>query len=263
MKILYFGDIVGKVGRNGVKAVLPKLLEEHSPDFVIANAENLAHGAGITKKSIDEMLEAGIDFFTSGNHIWDKPIGQEILADPEGKVLRPANYEMSRPGRGVQEIDVNGKKLLVINLQGQVFMKHEVENPFKKINELFLQYAPKNYDAIFIDFHAETTSEKTALGWHVDGRASCIVGSHTHVPTADAKILIDGTAYITDVGMNGPHKSIIGVEVDSVLPRFTSDEKSKFTYPEKGLCDINAILVEIGAGRKAESIKLIQTQVEV
>lgn len=263
MKILYFGDIVGKVGRHGVAKVLPELKEQYQPDFVIANAENIAHGTGITPKTITELQEAGIDFFTSGNHVFDKPVGYELLDEFNPVVIRPENFPASKPGRGIREFEINGEKLLVVNLQGQVFMKDEVENPFLKANRIFLDNAPKNYDAIFVDFHAEASSEKVAMGWHLDGRASIVVGSHTHIPTADARILPDGTAHITDVGMNGSRESIIGVETKSVLDRFLEKEgKRKFEYAETGSCDINAVLVDI-KDRKAKSIELIQRTVEV
>lgn len=263
MRILYFGDIVGKIGRRGVAKVLPGLKDEYKPDLIIANAENLAHGVGITPKTVKEMLDAGIDVFTSGNHVWDKPPGEEVLQADNPVVIRPVNYGSKKSGEGIKELDVNGKKLLLINIQGQVFMHDEVDNPFTSINRVLLSHAPKNYDAIFVDFHAEASSEKVAMGWHLDGRASCLVGSHTHIPTADARILPEGLAYITDVGMNGPRDSVIGVEKEPVLHRFLTDEKKGFAYAEEGACDINAVIVDIGENRKATEFKLIQKLVEV
>jgi 2',3'-cyclic-nucleotide 2'-phosphodiesterase len=261
MKILYFGDIVGKVGRRGITKVLPELRKKYQPDFVIANAENMAHGTGITPSTMKEMEGAGVDFFTSGNDVFHKPSGLEILAEIPPRILRPHNFPDSKPGTGVKEIDVDGKKLLVINIQGQVFMKDEVENPFLTIDKLLLQYAPKNYEAIFVDFHAEATSEMIAMGWHLDGRASAVVGTHTHVPTADGRILPDGTAYITDVGMNGSKDSIIGASKDAALKRFLGDG-GRLEYDESGLCSINAIILETDE-RKASSFEQIQMTVEV
>lgn len=263
MKILFFGDIVGRVGRSGVKQILPQLKEKYQPDIIIANGENLAHGVGITPKTVQEMLDAGIDIFTSGNHVWDKPNGEEILQADDPAVIRPLNYGDRKSGIGYKEIVVGEKKLLAINLQGQVFMADETDNPFIAIDKFFSSHAPKNYDAIFIDFHAEATSEKVAMGWHVDGRASVLAGTHTHIPTADAKILPDGTAYISDVGMTGASDSVIGVNKEGVLSRFKEDANGNhFEYAEEGKCGINAIFVEIGEQRKAKNIKLLQFNLE-
>jgi 2',3'-cyclic-nucleotide 2'-phosphodiesterase len=262
MKILYFGDVVGRVGRVGVKKVLPQIIAEHHPDLIIANAENLAHGTGITPKTIQELKDAGVHFFTSGNHVWDKPLGEELLQDKNPVVIRPYNYGKKRSGVGYKELTVSGNKILVINLQGQVWMKDEVENPFKALDEILSSNAPKNYAAILVDLHAEATSEKVALGWYADGRASLVVGSHTHVPTADSRILPQGTAYITDIGMSGARNSVIGVKTQNVINRFLGQPGGNFEYDETGVCDVNAVLVEIGTDRKAASIKQLQYTVE-
>lgn len=261
MKILFFGDIVGRVGRNGIKKQLKAIVKKHQPDIIIANAENLAHGTGVTPKTIHEMQEAGIDYFTSGNHIWNKPIGEELLQEKKPKVLRPANYE-NKSGTGVLEIEHNGNKLLLINLQGQVFMNEEVSNPFHKIDEILKKKPLIKYDAIFVDFHAEATSEKKALGWFLDGRVSAVVGTHTHIPTADAQILPKGTAYITDVGMTGPERSVLGVEIEPVLGRFLEENKKGFSYAEEGTCQINAVVIETGKNKLAQSIEFIQFTTE-
>lgn len=262
MKILFFGDIVGRVGRVGVRKVLPGIIAEHKPDLIIANAENLAHGAGITPKTLQELQSAGIHFFTSGNHVWDKPLGEELLQDPNPVVIRPYNYGKRKSGVGFKELEVSGNKILVINLQGQVWMKDEVDNPFKALDEILASHAPKQYAAVVVDLHAEATSEKVAMGWHADGRASLVVGSHTHVPTADARILPDGTAYITDIGMSGARNSVIGVKTQNILNRFLERPGGSFEYDEDGTCDINAVLVEIGPDRKATSFKQLQYTVE-
>lgn len=262
MKVLYFGDVVGRVGRVGVRKVLPQIVAEHQPDLIIANAENLAHGTGITPKTVQELVEAGVQVFTSGNHVWDKPIGEEILQDRQPVVIRPYNYGKRKSGVGYKEMTIAGKKILVINLQGQIWMKDEVDNPFKALDEILSSHAPKNFDAILVDLHAEATSEKVAMGWHADGRVSLVVGSHTHVPTADARILPQGTAYITDIGMSGARNSVIGVKTEKVLNRFLGLPGGNFEYDETGTCDVNAILVEIGPDRKATSIKQLQYTVE-
>lgn len=263
MKILYFGDVVGKVGRAGVRAILPQWIKEYQPDLIIANAENVAHGAGITPKTVHELQQAGVQFFTSGNHVWDKPNGEELLQESKPVVIRPENYGSRRSGKGIAELEIGGKKVLIINLQGQVFMKEEVDNPFLAANHILASYPPHKYAAIFVDFHAETTSEKVALGWHLDGRVSCVVGSHTHVPTADARILPDGTAYISDVGMVGPKDSVIGVDKDVIVKRFVTGEKIGFRYAEEGVCMINAVLLETGEDYKAVNFTQLQTEIAV
>lgn len=251
MKIVFFGDIVGRVGREGVKKVLPEVKRDWQPDIIIANAENLAHGTGITHKVIEEMRRAGVDLFTSGNHAWDKPLGEELLQDKNPIVLRPANYGARKSGVGHKVVNAGGKKLLVINLQGQVHMKDEVDNPFITLDTILADISPASVDAIMVDIHAEVTSEKTAMGWHADGRASFVVGTHTHVPTADARILPGGTAYLTDVGMSGARHSVIGVEKEPVLRRFLGQEGGRFEYAEEGVADVNAVLVEVGDDRRA------------
>lgn len=261
MKILFFGDIVGKVGRAGVKKILPDLIKKHKPDVIIANAENLAHGTGITPKTVNELVQAGVHFFTSGNHVWDKPTGEELLQDFNPIVLRPYNYGGTKSGKGVKELSVGDEKLLVINLQGQVFMKDEVSNPFMALDEILKEHPPKNYQAILVDFHAEATSEKVAMGWFADGKVSAVVGTHTHVPTADARILPEGTAFITDVGMTGANDSVIGVEKENILKQFLTGEKKRKEYAEEGTCFLNAILIETKEG-KATSIEQIQELVE-
>lgn len=262
MKVLYFGDVVGRVGRVGIRKLLPKLKEEHQPDLIVANAENLAHGIGITPKTVQELLEAGVQIFTSGNHVWDKPLGEEILQSPDPVVVRPYNYGKRKSGVGYRELTVAGQKVLVINLQGQIWMKDEVDNPFKALDEILTSHAPKNYAAILVDHHAEATSEKVALGWYADGRVSLVVGTHTHVPTADARILPQGTAYITDIGMTGARNSVIGVQKEAIIKKFLGEPAGRKEYDETGTCDVNVVLADIGPDRKALSIKHLQYTVE-
>src|SRR6266498_4599256 len=223
MRILFIGDIFGRPGRSIVRERLKGLVREHSIDLVLANGENAAAGFGITPSLAEDLFDLGIDVMTTGNHIWDK---REIIdyfnsADgnphsPARRLLRPANYAPSLPGHGIYE----GRKLdvpyAVINLQGRVFMASN-DDPFRKADELLQQTKAK---VIFIDVHAEATSEKIALGWYLDGRVTAVVGTHTHVPTADTRILPGGTAYQTDVGMTGSHDSVIGVEKEIILKRF-------------------------------------------
>ncbi len=262
MRIVFFGDIVGRVGREGVKRVIPMVKQEWKPDVILANAENLAHGTGITPKVIQEMRQAGIHFFTSGNHVWDKPLGEEVLQDPDPIVIRPANFGKRKSGQGWKVLTIADKKLLVVNLQGTVWMKDEVDNPFRALDLILDQHSPKMYEAIFVDVHAEATSEKVALGWYADGRASVVVGTHTHVPTADARILPGGTAYLTDVGMSGARDSVIGAEKDPIIKRFLGEEGGRFHYAEEGVADVNAMMVEIGADRKATAIETKHWTVE-
>ncbi len=233
MKILFFGDIVGKTGRQAVAKVLPGLREKYSPNLVIANVENLAHGKGVTLSTFEYMLNAGVDFFTSGNHVFDKPQAREVFEKYGEKLIRPANWESNFPGLGSKIVDVpsSGAKVLVINLLGQVFMEKQIDegkigNPFLKLNEILETPEVQSLKIRLLDFHAEATSEKRGMGFWADGKLSAVLGTHTHVPTADAQILPGGTGYQTDLGMTGAADSIIGVTKDSALKRFLAGEQS-------------------------------------
>ena len=231
MNILFIGDIFGRPGRNIVKDRLPELVKRHSVDLVIANGENSAAGFGITPPLADELFDLGIDVMTTGNHVWDK---REIIeyfqmADgnphsPARRLLRPANFPASMPGWGVYEGQKNGVSYAVINLQGRVFMASS-DDPFRFIDKLLEKIKAK---VIFVDFHAEATSEKVAFGWYLDGRVTAIVGTHTHIPTADEIVLPKGTAYITDVGMTGPYDSVIGVRKELVIDKFVGGMPARF-----------------------------------
>ena len=214
MNILMIGDVIGRPGRKAAAGLLPSLREELKLDLVIANGENAAAGRGLTPGTAQELFDAGVDVLTSGNHIWDQ---KEILTiiDKESAILRPANYPPSAPGRGV----LTQKGVTVLNLQGRTFMV-EIDDPFRAADAA-LESLDENA-IVFVDMHAEATSEKQAMGRYLDGRVSAVVGTHTHVPTADARILPGGTAYVTDVGMVGPMESIIGNDIESVLRRFTT-----------------------------------------
>ncbi len=217
IKILFIGDIVGRPGRRAVCQFLAENKGKY--DFVIANGENLAAGKGMTFPKYEEMIQCGVNFFTSGNHIWNNDEFIPYLDDKKVKVIRPANYPESAPGRGSAEIKLkNGKKLLILNLQGRVFMKDDIEDPFVIGKNVIDEYS-KNY-IIIVDFHAEATSEKIALGYYLDGKVAAVLGTHTHVQTADEKILAGGTAFISDVGMSGPENSVLGVKKEIIIEKF-------------------------------------------
>ena len=231
MKILFIGDIFGRPGRTIVKDRLPELRKQYSADLVIANCENAAAGFGITPQLAEELFDLGIDVMTTGNHVWDK---REIIeyfqmADgnphsPARRLLRPANLSQGLPGWGVYEGQKNGVAYAVLNLQGRVFMGSS-DDPFRYVDRLL---EPVQAKIVFIDFHAEASSEKVAFGWYLDGRATAVVGTHTHIPTADETVLPKGTAYITDVGMTGPYDSVIGVKKELVIEKFLNGMPSRF-----------------------------------
>jgi metallophosphoesterase (TIGR00282 family) len=241
VNILLIGDVVGRPGRELVRKGLRALIEVHGVDFVIANAENAAAGFGVTKDIGDALLEYGIDVMTSGNHIWDKrEVIEYIKAEP--RLLRPANYPAGVPGRGSSVADTgDGRAVGVINVMGRVFML-PIDDPFAVVLRE-IDAIRHRTRVIIVDFHAEATSEKIAMGWHLDGRVTAIIGTHTHVQTADERILPKGTAYLTDVGMTGPHDSIIGMEVGPSLARFLNAMPTKFE-PATGNPRLNGVIVE-------------------
>lgn len=241
MKIIFFGDIVGKAGRRAVAHILPELRVKHKPDLVIANGENLAHGKGVTLKTIEEMLREGVDFFTSGNHVFDKPECIEVFEKYPDKIIRPANFEgqltngTPLPGKGFAVIKAKDFPVLMVNLNGQVFMEKQfdfgkISNPFMMLNKILSEHGK---DAVIkiVDFHAEATSEKRGMGIWSDGRVSAVVGSHTHVQTADSQILPQGTGYETDVGMVGAAGSVIGVKSEGAIKRLLLDPNSLIKPP--------------------------------
>ena len=241
MNILLIGDVVGRPGRELVRKGLRALIEVHGVDFVIANAENAAAGFGVTKDLGDALLESGVDVMTSGNHIWDKKeVIDYIKAEP--RLLRPANYPAGVPGRGSTLANTgDGRAVGVINVMGRVFML-PIDDPFAVVLRE-IDAIRHRTRFIIVDFHAEATSEKIAMGWHLDGRVTAIIGTHTHVQTADERILPNGTAYLTDMGMTGPHDSIIGMEVGPSLARFLNGMPSKFE-PATGNARLNGVIVE-------------------
>ena len=263
MRILFIGDIVGRPGRRVLEERLPELVAQHEPPLVVANCENAAAGFGITPALVEELLAAGIDVLTSGNHIWDR---KEILPYFEqgaasGRLLRPANYP-SAPGRGLFVGKTRtGVPCAVLNLQGRVFMP-DIDCPFKTADRL-LESLPREVKVIIVDMHAETTSEKQAMGFYLDGRVSAVLGTHTHVPTADEKILPGGTAYLTDVGMTGPYASIIGNDKEAVLERFLTGLPTRFEVAEEDtrLCGAIVDLDEqTGRARSIHRVALVENR---
>ncbi len=237
MRILMIGDIMGRPGRQAVRKYLPDLRREHDIELVVANGENSAAGFGITPKVAKELLDAGVDVISSGNHIWDNKDMMPHM-DEETPVLRPLNYPKAAPGRGTTM--ANGA--LVISLQGRTFMPVQIDDPFMAMDTL-LDSLTERPRAIVVDFHAEATSEKGALAWHVDGRVSAVVGTHTHVATADARVLPNGTAFVTDLGMCGAIDSIIGSDPGPVLERFLTGVPVRLNVGN-GRSRFNSVLIE-------------------
>jgi len=241
IRLLFIGDIVGRPGRDLVRYGLPAIVERHQIDLVIANAENSAAGFGITREIGDHLLEWGVDVMTSGNHIWDKKEALDYIG-AEPRLLRPANYPAGAPGNGSYLARTrDGRSVGVVNVMGRVFMLN-IDDPFTSVLRE-IETLKQRTRIVFVDFHAEATSEKIAMGWHLDGRVTAVVGTHTHVQTADERILPKGTAYLTDVGMTGPHDSIIGVEIEAALGRFLTALPAKFDTAT-GNPRLNAVIVE-------------------
>jgi metallophosphoesterase (TIGR00282 family) len=237
MRILFIGDIVGQPGRKMVARHVPRLVAVHGVDAVIANAENAAAGFGITPNVARELFETGVALLTSGNHIWDKKEAEAYLA-AEGRILRPANYPDEVPGSGKSILRVGERLVGVVNLQGRAFLP-PIDCPFRAAD------------------HAEATAEKQAFGWYVDGRVSAVLGTHTHVQTADERILPGRTAYITDVGMTGPRDSVIGMRPEDAIPKFLTQMPRRFTVAD-GPAQLNAVLVDIEDGGRASAIQRLQ-----
>jgi metallophosphoesterase (TIGR00282 family) len=229
MRLLFIGDIFGRPGRTIVKHLLPEVVREHQIDLVIANGENSAAGFGITPPIAEELFEQNISVITTGNHIWDKREIMEYMNNSDGlparRLIRPANYPAGTPGHGFYEGQLrSGIKYAVINLQGRVFMASN-DDPFRVADDILKQLTAK---VILVDFHAEATSEKVAMGWYLDGRVTAVIGTHTHIPTADERVLPGGTAFQTDVGMTGPYDSIIGVQKELVIQRFLTNMPARW-----------------------------------
>ncbi len=261
MRILFIGDIFGRPGRGIVRDHLADQVEQRKVDLVIANAENAAAGFGVTPSIAEELLGLGIDVLTTGNHVWDKREIVEYLQSADGnaagaarRVLRPANYPAGTPGFGLYEgTSQGGVAYAVLNLQGRVFMVDN-DDPFRVADQLLKSVRAK---VVVVDMHAEATSEKIAMGWYLDGRVTAVIGTHTHVPTADERVLPRGTAYLTDVGMTGPYDSVIGVEKQQVLERFLTSMPARFE-PARGDVRLCAALVECDpASGRASAIERV------
>jgi 2',3'-cyclic-nucleotide 2'-phosphodiesterase len=260
MKVLFIGDIVGKPGRRAVSEFVPSLISEKKIDLVIANCENAAAGFGVTREIVEELYGSQIDVLTSGNHIWNKREVLEFIGDYE-TLLRPANYPASTPGSGAVLIPTaKGEYVGVLNLAGRIFM-HPSACPFTTAKSKIAELREKT-KVIIVDIHAEATSEKKALGWYLDGEVSAVLGTHTHVQTADEEILPQGTAYISDVGMTGPFDSVIGIKKDTIIERFLTQMPSKFDVA-KGDIRMQGVILDIDSSSgKANSIERISIKLK-
>ena len=251
MKLLFVGDVVGGIGRRTLAALLPGIRDAHQPDFVIVNGENSAGGVGITEKTARELFEIGADAITLGNHAYRHREVYEYL-DREERVVRPANYPKGSPGRGFTVVEHDGMRLGVVNLSGLVFLD-AVRSPFAEVDSVLSELRGRA-DAVLVDMHAEATSEKVAMGWHLDGRVTACVCTHTHVPTADGRVLPGGTAYITDVGMTGSRNGVIGVKREQALERFIKLTNVRFETADEEPW-LNAVLIEADSEGRATGIE--------
>jgi len=257
MKILFIGDIVAKPGRAAVKEILPELKKGKKIDLVIGNIENLAHGKGATEKTVEDIRESGVDIMTSGNHIWFRESFTEILNN-DRTIIRPANYPLESPGHGFTYTNVGKQKVLVANLLGRQWMDEPTDEPYRTIDALLLDQVEKeNPDVILIDYHAEATSEKAAMARFLDGRITALVGTHTHVPTADPQILPKGSAFVTDIGMSGAVNSVLGVEPDIIIRKQKDPGPARFEWVETGPKVFRSVLVTTSSDGSAKSMERI------
>jgi metallophosphoesterase (TIGR00282 family) len=251
VKLLFVGDIVGGIGKRTFLGLLPELRERHAPDFVVVNGENIAGGVGITPKLADELLEAGVDAITLGNHTYRH---REVYGylDEQPRIVRPANFLRSQPGHGTAVVERDGTRLGVVSLSGNLFL--QAGRPAFAEADAALHALAGKVDHVLVDMHAEATSEKVGMGWHLDGRVTAVVGTHTHIPTADARVLPGGTAYITDVGMTGPRGGVIGVVREQALEALITQMPVRFeTSPDDPW--LNAVLVTATQPLRADSIE--------
>ncbi len=254
MRILFIGDIVGKVGRNAIAEYLPKIKQSYRPTVSIVNAENAAHGKGLTEKLYKQLLRDGVDFMTMGNHTYGQREIYDFI-DDANRMVRPANFPSEAPGVGMRFIQINDIKLAIINLQGRSFMQ-DIDDPFKKADHL-IEEAKKETNFIFFDFHSETTSEKNAMGWYLDGRVSAVVGTHTHIQTSDERVLPNGTGYITDVGMTGYYDGILGINRDEVIERFITSLPQRHVVPDDGRSVLSGVIIDLDKDGKTKQIERI------
>lgn len=261
MRVIFLGDVVGEPGREAVKLGLPELIEQHAPDFIVVNGENSAGGNGITGKLAYELFRAKVDVITLGDHTWDQ---REIYSffEDEPRLIRPFNYPETCPGLGHVVVSGNGMKLGVINALGRTFMGPQVSNPFIEIEPLIAKVREET-PCIVVDFHAETTSEKVAMGWMLDGKVSLVAGTHTHVQTADDRVLPGGTAYITDAGFCGPHDGVIGREKGCIIERFKTCMPQRMPIAHNRI-QLDGVLIEADSETgRTESVQRIQHPVDV
>jgi metallophosphoesterase (TIGR00282 family) len=251
MRVLFIGDVVGSPGRQGLRETMPQLRERYAPDLVIVNGENSAGGMGITERTANDLFGAGAGVITSGNHVYRHREAYEFL-DREERVLRPANYPQANPGRGHGVFEVNGMKVRVINLSGGVGLR-VARSPFDAVDSILDHH---DADAVIVDYHAEVTSEKVAMGWHLDGRAAAVFGTHTHVPTADGRVLPGGTAFISDVGMTGSRESVLGVKPEQALRSLITQMPTRFETAEENVWVMGA-LVEVNQQGLADSFEQV------
>jgi 2',3'-cyclic-nucleotide 2'-phosphodiesterase len=253
MRILFIGDIVGRPGRKMVFDNLPRLIEEKNIDFTIANGENASGGFGLSERNFQELVDCGIDAFTMGNHIWDNSEIYNYIGETP-RLVRPANYPATDPGRVYQEFAVKDERLVVTNIVGSIYMTPVYDNPFQVIDALLKQLPSRAEAAIFVDFHAEATSEKMAMGWFLDGRISALVGTHTHIQTNDARLLPRGSGYLTDAGMTGPRDSVLGVDKDIIVNRFLTGVSPRFETAD-GDIQFNGVVFDIGPDHQARAVE--------
>jgi 2',3'-cyclic-nucleotide 2'-phosphodiesterase len=251
MRVLFIGDVVGGAGRRGLQAAMPALREEHRPDLVIVNGENSAGGVGITERTANSLFDAGAEVITTGNHVYRHREAYDFL-DRSDRVVRPANYPHANPGRGHTVVEAGGRRVAVINLSGAVGLQ-VARSPFHEVDSILERI---DADAIVVDFHAEVTSEKVAMGWHLDGRVGAVLGTHTHVPTADARVLPKGTAFICDVGMTGSRESVLGVKPQQALDALITQMPARFETAEENVWVMGAA-VELNEAGLATSIKQV------
>ncbi|HET8813860.1 MAG TPA: TIGR00282 family metallophosphoesterase [Solirubrobacterales bacterium] len=255
MRVLFIGDVVGSPGRQGLREALPGLRERHAPDLVIVNGENSAGGVGITERTARDQFESGADVITTGNHVYRHREAYEFL-EREKRVVRPANYPQGNPGRGHTVVEAGGMRVRVVNLSGAVGMR-VARSPFDTVDSILSHHES---DAVIVDFHAEVTSEKVAMGWHLDGRVAAVFGTHTHVPTADGRVLPGGTAFISDVGMTGSRLSVLGVKPEQALSSLITQMPTRFETATEDVWVMGA-LVDVNEQGLADSFEQVMVPV--
>jgi 2',3'-cyclic-nucleotide 2'-phosphodiesterase len=251
MRVLFIGDVVGSPGRQGLRETMPQLRERYAPDLVIVNGENSAGGMGITERTANDFFGVGADVITTGNHVYRHREAYDFLEQSE-RVIRPANYPQGNPGRGHTVVEVEGMRVRVVNLSGGVGLR-VARSPFDTVDSILSHHES---DAVIVDFHAEVTSEKVAMGWHLDGRVAAVLGTHTHVPTADGRVLPGGTAFISDVGMTGSRASVLGVKPEQALRSLITQMPTRFETAEEDVWVMGAV-IDVNEGGLADSFEQV------